>query len=296
MTIDPEFRALIPPLTAEERQQLETNIIRDGCRDALVVWNGVLLDGHHRYEVCTAKNITFRTIEQPCPDRDEAKVWILRHQLGRRNLNDFQRAELAMKLHPLLAQQAEARMLTGKSSTLAPNDARVGKTSTKLAAIAGISEQGMERSICVINRGSPELQAQVRTGQVALSRAAARVRAGEAIHPPRRQPSTPPIQYRKENKSTTALAMRLAEIHRELHHRRVANHDDMKKRSWIPNKINVVAQKEILDWIETTLETLVSELHAHMLKDASGTRASKSRDTSNGEPEHGDQKTQRYTH
>lgn len=36
--IDSEFEALIPPLSAEERAQLESNIVADGCRDPLVVW------------------------------------------------------------------------------------------------------------------------------------------------------------------------------------------------------------------------------------------------------------------
>jgi len=36
--IDKEFQALIPPLSAEEKQQLEANIVADGCRDPLVVW------------------------------------------------------------------------------------------------------------------------------------------------------------------------------------------------------------------------------------------------------------------
>ncbi|MBK6869788.1 MAG: hypothetical protein IPG98_18440 [Burkholderiales bacterium] len=36
--VDPEFKALIPPLSAEERAQLEANLLADGCRDPLVVW------------------------------------------------------------------------------------------------------------------------------------------------------------------------------------------------------------------------------------------------------------------
>jgi len=35
--IDSEFQALIPPLSAEERAQLEANLLADGCRDPLVV-------------------------------------------------------------------------------------------------------------------------------------------------------------------------------------------------------------------------------------------------------------------
>lgn len=36
--IDEEFKALIPPLSQEERTQLEANLLADGCRDPLVVW------------------------------------------------------------------------------------------------------------------------------------------------------------------------------------------------------------------------------------------------------------------
>lgn len=38
IVIDQEFKALIPPLSAEELAQLEANIVADGCRDPLVVW------------------------------------------------------------------------------------------------------------------------------------------------------------------------------------------------------------------------------------------------------------------
>lgn len=44
--IDSEFQALIPPLQAEELAQLEANILADGCRDPLVAWGNVLVDGH----------------------------------------------------------------------------------------------------------------------------------------------------------------------------------------------------------------------------------------------------------
>src|SRR5436190_23682939 len=40
LRIDSEFRSLIPPLTSDERTQLEDNIFAEGCRDPLVVWQG----------------------------------------------------------------------------------------------------------------------------------------------------------------------------------------------------------------------------------------------------------------
>ena len=64
LKIDPEFKALIPPLSIDERKQLEENIITEGCREAICIWHGIILDGHNRYEICTKHGIPFniRTI------------------------------------------------------------------------------------------------------------------------------------------------------------------------------------------------------------------------------------------
>ena len=54
--IDSEFKSLIPPLSADEYSQLEENCVREGIRDALVVWErpdgaNVLIDGHNRFQI-----------------------------------------------------------------------------------------------------------------------------------------------------------------------------------------------------------------------------------------------------
>ena len=53
LTIDREFRDLIRPLMKDEYRYLESNIVADGCRDPIIVWKGVIVDGHNRYEICT---------------------------------------------------------------------------------------------------------------------------------------------------------------------------------------------------------------------------------------------------
>ena len=58
LTIDPEFKNLIPPLTSEEYAGLEESILAEGCRDSLVAWHGILIDGHNRYEICEKYGIT----------------------------------------------------------------------------------------------------------------------------------------------------------------------------------------------------------------------------------------------
>jgi len=77
--VDPEFQQLIPPLSADERDLLEKNIIQDGCRDPLVVWDGILLDGHNRLEICKAHDIPFETVdaspkEPPCHTQNQAII------------------------------------------------------------------------------------------------------------------------------------------------------------------------------------------------------------------------------
>ena len=88
--IDKEFQSLIPPLSTEEKLQLEENIKIEGCRDTLITWHGILLDGHNRFEICRRLNIPFRTMGIELPDRDAAADWIDKNHLGRRNLTPDQ--------------------------------------------------------------------------------------------------------------------------------------------------------------------------------------------------------------
>ena len=99
LRIDPEFKAQIPPLTQEERKQLEENILAEGELLApILVWNGTIVDGHNRYEIlqshpeipCIVRNLELET-------RDEVLVWICKHQLGRRNLTPEQKKFLMGK-------------------------------------------------------------------------------------------------------------------------------------------------------------------------------------------------------
>lgn len=64
-------------------QEMEASLLNDGCRDALIVWNGILVDGHNRYKICTEHQIEFHTLEKEFEDRDAAKLWIMKNQMSR---------------------------------------------------------------------------------------------------------------------------------------------------------------------------------------------------------------------
>ena len=118
--IDSEFKALIPPLSSEERGQLESNLVREGCRDPLVVWKGhnILLDGHNRYDLCTQHGIEFKTVEIDLPDRDAAHDWLINNQLGRRNLTPEAVSYLRGKRYNREKRQGKRTDLTsGQSGT-----------------------------------------------------------------------------------------------------------------------------------------------------------------------------------
>ncbi len=165
--IDPEFQSLIPPLSPDEYAQLEANILADGCRDALVVWDGTLIDGHNRVKICTEHNITYQTIEKALPDRQAAIEWIIRNQFGRRNLLPFQRSELALKLSPIISARAKENMIAtqnNKAGAAMQKTAEQIDTREALAKIAGVSHDTISKASVIKNRGTTEQITRARQG------------------------------------------------------------------------------------------------------------------------------------
>ena len=97
----PELAAYIPPLLPDEYKQLEENIIQNGCREALLVWETtgehitdlgttstayILIDGHNRYAICQKHHIDFKVHLMNFPSLEQVKFFMIDNQLGRRNL------------------------------------------------------------------------------------------------------------------------------------------------------------------------------------------------------------------
>ena len=108
--IDSEFQSLIPLISDEESKELEKSITKEGCRDDLIIYKGLILDGHNRYKICREHKIDFKTVEVTgVKNRDQAKLWIIRNQLARRNLTTYQKAQMALKLKPLIEKRAKEK-------------------------------------------------------------------------------------------------------------------------------------------------------------------------------------------
>lgn len=172
LNIDPEFRDLIPPLNDEELAMLEESIVTNGCESALVVWDGVIVDGHNRYAICQKHNIPFSVAEKSFDSREDAMLWMLRNQLGRRNLNSYQRSDLALKLEPLMA--SEAKLRKGQRTDLGQNSApgsQMGKTSHKLAEMAGVSHDTIKKVKKLNEAADEETKGKLRRGEVTVHKA-----------------------------------------------------------------------------------------------------------------------------
>ena len=174
LTVDPEFRDLIPPLNEEELKLLEESLVADGCESPLIVWNGVIVDGHNRYAICRKHEIPFSIQEKDFSSRDEAMLWMLRNQLGRRNLNNYQRVELVLKFEPLVKNAAEQRMMAGKAANPVPTLAQgqtKGKTRDHLSEAAGVSHGTFAKAKKLVQSADEETKRELRAGKVTVNRA-----------------------------------------------------------------------------------------------------------------------------
>lgn len=175
--IDAEFKALIPPLSPEEREQLEANILQDGCRDPLVVWNDVIVDGHNRFEICAKHKLQYDVKKYDFDDRDDAKLWIIHNQLGRRNLIPAVRVQLVQFMGPILAAKAKANQIARKGEQAGASFQNSGKlpapvhTEKELAKMAGVSHDTMFKATKVLKEGAEDVKQDMLQGKTSIHKA-----------------------------------------------------------------------------------------------------------------------------
>ncbi len=115
IVVNEELKAYIDPLTADEREALERSLLAEGCRDALVLWGDVLVDGHNRHEICRRHGLPFRTVQHPAfQSLEDVQLWMIDQHLGRRSVSDFQRGVLALRKREIVAAR-KARVLAGSA-------------------------------------------------------------------------------------------------------------------------------------------------------------------------------------
>lgn len=163
---DPEFSKIAPPLKQNERELLEKDILINGCIDPLIVWKGIIIDGHNRYEICKEHGIPFAVTEHSFNDRGDAMVWIAINQLARRNLSMFQKCEMVLPLKKQFDAEAKKRQLAGVRVSEGKGDVR-----NLLADIAGVSHNTMGKAIWLSSHGDSETLRRLRNGEISIHHA-----------------------------------------------------------------------------------------------------------------------------
>ena len=171
MIIDEEFAGLIPPLTEEEYRGLEASILADGCRDALVLWGDVLVDGHNRHKICEAHGLPYKVMQKEFADRNEVLLWMLKNQLGRRNLNDFQRVEMVRKCENAVKAQAKERQEATQFGGGGNISTTIEKSRDTLGTMAGVSGKTYEHAAAILDEAPEEVIQAARRNELSINAA-----------------------------------------------------------------------------------------------------------------------------
>lgn len=174
LKIDDEFQDLVPPLQQEEYDLLEKSILEEGCRDALVIWNGFVIDGHNRYRICSKHGIEFDVVEKEFDGREDTKAWIITNQFARRNLSPYQRCELALELEDIYKEKAKEKQKehggTAPGKTLNQKSDEVN-TNKELSKIAGVSHDTMSKAKKIKKETPENIKQKLRQGDLTINKA-----------------------------------------------------------------------------------------------------------------------------
>lgn len=202
ITVLPELQALIPQLQASEFEQLEANIRKDGCREALLIWQttqgitdgtddasplNVLIDGHNRYSICTKNSIDFKVALREFPTLQAVRDFMIDNQLGRRNLTPEQMSYLR-GLKYRNERQATGRPIQNDVSVNQDDqETKVAqRTRDKLAKQFNVSPRTILRDRDYsegIDRLTPELKQEVLKGSQKVPKEVVREIGRQAVSP-----------------------------------------------------------------------------------------------------------------
>ena len=178
IVVNEELKAYIDPLTPDEHEALERSILAEGCRDALVLWGDVLIDGHNRYGICRKHGLPFQTVQNTrFQSIEDVHLWMIDQHLGRRSISDFQRGVLALRKRDIVAERRARRMAAPADEASPATEAAAVSdpldTREALAKAARISNSQAVMIEKIHKQAAPEVVAAVRAGDISINAAAA---------------------------------------------------------------------------------------------------------------------------
>ena len=263
LIVDKEFESVIPPLTDEEFELLKESVLNDGeVYHPLVVWNNIIVDGHHRYKILKEHpEVKYRIKERAFENRYEAISWICLNQLGRRNLNDAQKKMLIGRRYKTekMARGASdgfrgnqhKKSVKGQNVPL-PDDVHI--TSSRIATEMGTNEKTVRRAekfvdgVDAAEEVLPGVTKDITSGKIkpkqadvaAIAKAPAEERRQLAENLYKKP--TPEEKARNKNKRDLMKAIRMCD----------ATH--------IPSDTNKITPQDMLMTFESEIEKVISSM------------------------------------
>jgi hypothetical protein len=178
IVVNEELKAYIDPLTPDEREALERSLLTEGCRDALVLWGNVLVDGHNRYGICRQHGLPFQTVQNTrFQSMEDVHLWMIDQHLGRRSVSDFQRGVLALRKREIVAsrrlRQPPAPSAAAETSVASAAATDALETREALARAARLSNSQVQQIEKIQKQAAPQVVAAVKAGTLSLNAAAA---------------------------------------------------------------------------------------------------------------------------
>ena len=187
LTIDPEFRRILPPLTDEEMRLLQDAIQKDGCEIPIIFWENApngenpIIDGMNRFYICQRLKVQYPTTGKTFSDRPTVIRWIRTRQLGRRNLTDASRTVIRGQLYRELKGDVGRPPKDGKLMHDAPIS-----TVAELAASERVDRSTLQRSekaadaVEAVQEKSPDVAAAIMSEAIPMNAASALADATKA--------------------------------------------------------------------------------------------------------------------
>ena len=182
IVVNPELKAYIDPLSADEYAALERSILAEGCRDALVLWGEVLVDGHNRYGICQKHGLPFQTVQNTrFQSMQDVHLWMIEQHLGRRSVSDFQRGVLALRQKDILAERQMSQSSASASADSSSSEEASAETGIRAPlsgreAIARAARLSSNQVVLIEKsqkQAAPEVVAAVKSGSISINAAAA---------------------------------------------------------------------------------------------------------------------------
>jgi polyhydroxyalkanoate synthesis regulator phasin len=192
IVVQEDLKTYIDPLTQDEYDALERSLLAEGCRDALVLWGDILVDGHNRYGLCQKHGLAFNTVQNTrFKTLEDVHLWMIDQHLGRRSVSDFQRGVLALRKKEIVTErQAAAKAaakdahmraeVLGEAEPVGPIDGTPAvaaepplKSREAVAKAARLTAGQVTMIEKIQKQAAPELVAAVRAGTISLNAAAA---------------------------------------------------------------------------------------------------------------------------